>query len=200
MNGIAIIIVAAGSSSRMKSPKQLLALGNTTLLGNAIAQAKATAADEVFTVLGANFEAVRSSIQNYNATVVENKNWKNGLGSSIASGVDFIIGNRDYQAVMIMLGDQPLIDSNYLNELLATFKVDPSAITATKYTHSIGVPAVFPKEYFKELAGLNDDHGAKFLLNGSNLVKVLDPGKKTIDVDTPEDYRYIQEEKAKQAK
>lgn len=200
MSGIAIIIVAAGSSSRMKSPKQLLALGNTTLLGNAIAHAKATAADEVLTVLGANLEAVKSSIQDYNSTVVENKNWKNGIGSSIASGVNYVIGNRDYQAVIIMLGDQPLIDSSYLNKLLATFKEDPLAITATKYPHSNGVPAVFPKEYFKELTGLNDDHGAKFLLNGSNLVRVLDPGKKTIDVDTPEDYRYIQEEKAKQSR
>lgn len=196
MKGTAIIIVAAGSSSRMKSPKQLLPLGDSTLLGKVIAQAKATTANEVFTVLGANYEAVKSSIENYSTTVVENKNWKHGLGSSIAAGVQYVLENRDLEAVMILLGDQPLIEVKYIDELLASFHENPSVITATKYPHSNGVPAVFPKKYFKHLAELNDDYGAKSLLNGSTQVLVLDPGEKTIDVDTLEDYRYIQKEKA----
>lgn len=188
-----IIIVAAGASRRMKETKQLLPLGTTTLLGHAIKQAKAANCGEVITVLGSHYDMVLPEIAHFDTTIIKNSNWGNGIGSSIAAGVNFMLQkNEDFCAVLIMLADQPLIDANYLKLLIAASCKDPGKIIATKYPRSNGVPAVFPEVYFKGLSLLEEDVGAKYLLNGIKPVIALDAGNKIMDIDTPEDYNKIQ--------
>lgn len=187
----AIIIIAAGGSSRMKKAKQLLPWRETTLLGHTIKQAKATKADEVILVLGARFEKIRSSIEEPAMTIVENKEWKKGIGSSIACGVNHLLKHNDHEAVLLMLADQPLIDSAYLNHVIEIFQKNPSKIIATKYPGSNGVPALFPKDYFGELLKLKEDVGARNLLNSGRPILILDSGNKLFDVDTPEAYAKI---------
>lgn len=192
MSGVAIIIVAAGSSSRMGKPKQLLPLGKTTLLGNAIKQAKASAAAEVFTVLGAGIEKIKPLIAHFDPTIVENPEWEQGIGSSIAKGIQYLKENRNYTGAFILLGDQPLINTSYLDKLIRKFTEDPTKLIATRYPHSNGVPALFPEKYFEKLAQLRGDEGAKFLLNSKETeVIAYDAGNKILDIDTPEDYRNI---------
>jgi len=185
---IAILILAAGAASRMGTVKQNLEFNGTTLLGNAIDQALATGMQNVYCVLGAHFETVGNSIQDKAATVIENKNWKNGLGSSIACGIKNIeVNNLD--AVLVMLADQPLIDAEYLKQLIQTATEHPHSCVASDYGKKNGVPAVFPKQYFKELERLSGDQGAKELLNGpaTSVVK-LDARDRIRDIDTPEEY------------
>lgn len=190
MEKVAIIIVAAGSSSRMNTAKQLLPLGDSTLLGNAVAQAKNSDAEDVFIVLGANSEKIRLQQELYKAVFVENKDWKQGIGSSIAAGIKYVAENGNFEGILLMLGDQPLIDSSYLNQLIAEFRKDSSKIIATKYPKSKGIPAIFPKKYFSQLLLLKGDAGAKSLLNSKkSSVLALDAGIKIMDVDTPEEYR-----------
>ena len=176
----------------MKRPKQLLSLRETTLLGHAIEQAEASQAEEVFVVLGANAERIKTSLGFREFSIVENKHWEEGIGVSISTGVNAVTSTKDFDAVLLMLGDQPLIDSVYLDQMIAEFNKDPSTMVATKYPKSNGVPALFPKKYFPQLMLLGGDTGAKSLLNdGSSPVTAIDAGNKILDIDTPEDYRRI---------
>lgn len=183
----AVIIVAAGSSSRMKRAKQLLPLGDSTLLGMVVQNAISLNAGEVVTVLGANMHQIKSSIGQFNTTIIENKDWEKGLGTSIGAGIKYL-KSKNYEAVLILLGDQPLIDVEYLLRLLKVHQENPENMVATQYPHSKGVPAIFPKKFFSELATLEGDTGAKILLNGNDSVISLATVEKTLDIDTPEDY------------
>lgn len=195
MKKIAVIIVAAGASSRMKRAKQLLPFGETTLLGHAIEQAEASVAEKVYVILGANAGVIKEHFNLPALNVVENKHWEEGIGTSISIGVKEVAEKADFDAILLMLGDQPLIGSVYLDQMITAFRKDPSKIIATKYPKSTGVPAIFPKKYFPKLMLLEGDSGAKSLLYeyGSQVIS-LAAGKKIKDIDTPEDYKNLLEQ------
>ena len=187
-NKVAILILAAGEASRMGSIKQLLPWHNTTLLGNAIKNAKQTRLD-VYIILGANAQEIQKEIKE-DVFIIINNNWKIGLGSSIASGVELIGMNaKDYDGVLVMLADQPFIDSSYLTKLIELFSKTDKGIIATNYGNKLGVPAIFSKAYFKELQRLNNDFGAKDILKTyiADSISIAPNGKEK-DIDTVEDY------------
>lgn len=185
---IAILILAAGSSSRMKTPKQLLRIGNNTLLGVTVEHALKSKAQKVFCVLGANSEKIKPSLTKYDIEIILNSNHKKGLSTSITKGIEHIL-SYSYNAVLIMLADQPNVDSKYLNTLIDALKRNPNKIIASKYKESYGVPAIFPSEFYDGLSQLNGDKGAKTLLN-SNLdnIKGIEANPILFDIDTQEDY------------
>ncbi|WP_298754733.1 nucleotidyltransferase family protein [uncultured Psychroserpens sp.] len=184
---IAILILAAGSSNRMGTAKQLLTIGHTTLIGKSIETALQSNANEVFCVLGANAETIRKSINSYKANVIINTNYNNGLSSSIIAGLDHI-ENLNFDAVLITLADQPRIDVNYLNVLIDSFNQNPSKISASDYQDNSGVPAIFPKTYFKQLKRLEGDKGAKNVLNSNNQNVIKVNCNTLLDIDTQQDY------------
>lgn len=189
---ILILILAAGESSRMgKHIKQLLPWKNTTLLGNAIHQAKASIASTTIVVLGAYQEEIKAKLGIEASMIVSNTNWKNGLGSSLAAGIaHFVSHPNSYDAVLICLADQPFIDTNYLNEMMAVWTENPSKIITTQYKKRSGVPAIFGKEYFLELAKLNKDFGAKDIIaSHKDVILALDSEGKEIDIDSWETYK-----------
>jgi len=187
---ISVLILAAGASSRMGRPKQLLPWKKTTLLGNAIQNAIASEADTVYVVLGANIESIRDEITNHPVETVDNPNWESGLGSSIAAGVTFILKNNiEFDGILIMLADQPLMDTEYLNMMIDTFYRRPESIVATAYRNKAGVPALFDKAYNIELVNLNKDFGAKALIAQKiNQVFTINPENKVVDIDTKSEY------------
>jgi len=188
MSEIAILILAAGSSSRMGKAKQLLPFKHTTLLGWAIEQAQATNAENIICVLGANVEKIEKSILKYNVRTVLNTDYLNGLSASIVKGIKEL---KKEDAVLIILADQPNITSEYLNKLLEKYRKTPSKIIASNYNGFPGVPAIFPKKYYPELLNLRGDMGAKEFLN--NLVQeiVIEEAIDLHDIDFPEDYRRL---------
>jgi len=191
---IAILILAAGESSRMADRiKQILPWKDSSLLGNAIAQAKATIADVNYTVLGAYEEIIKAEVDFEAKAIIQNPDWKNGLGSSIATGINYFLSkNLDYDAVLIMLGDQPLMDTNYLNKMIGNWIGNSSKIITTQYKGRSGVPAIFGKEYFSELQKLNKDYGAKDIISSNEgAILALNPEGKKIDIDTWETYQEI---------
>ncbi len=190
---IAILILAAGGSSRMGQSKQLLPWEDTTLLGNAIRKAKASDANSVVVVLGANAESIQNEIPENHIEVVVNSSWASGLGSSIACGTDFLINTKNKpNGILIMLADQPLVDTPYLNEMMATFNSKHPTIIATAYENRAGVPALFSENYYRELTKLDDDFGAKKIINSQKEnVLVLDLGERTVDLDTKSDYESL---------
>jgi molybdenum cofactor cytidylyltransferase len=190
---IAILILAAGASSRMGRPKQLLPWKNTTLLGNAIRNAKKSIAKDTFVVFGANSALIRKKIQEKNIVFIDNDLWRSGLGSSIARGVGFIKTKElQYDGLLITLADQPLINSDYINLIIESFYKEGKGIVATAYINRVGVPALFSSIYFESLIILDEDYGAKqFLEKNKNDIFKLDAGDKVLDVDTVKDYEEL---------
>lgn len=190
MQKTAILILAAGSSSRMGKPKQLLPYKNTTLLGNAIEQAQKSSANAMFCVLGANAKIIKTSIEKHQIETIYNPNYKDGLSSSIVTGIDYL-STKNFDAVLIMLADQPNVDSKYLNELIKTFEENLSKIISSSYNENLGVPAIFPKKYFVELLKLKGDKGAKDLLKKYQTEIITMKPFDLIDIDTKKDYQNL---------
>ena len=195
---IAILVLAAGASLRMGRSKQLLAWQGTTLLGHTIKTAKTVNSDEITLVLGAKATLIKSEMAKRtdilsHIDVVENKRWATGLGSSIACGVNrLLLKNKHTDGILVVLADQPFVDTTYLNHMIRVFTSQPTKIVASAYGDRGGVPAIFSKLYFNRLKQLKDDFGAKELLKEArDSVLVLQSKKSTIDIDTPADYQKL---------
>lgn len=190
MQKTAILILAAGSSTRMNATKQLLPYKDTTLLGFAIETAKKTTANEVFCVLGHQAEIIKKSIEKQQVETILNPNFKEGLSSSIVAGIHHIIP-KNFDTVLIMLADQPKITPVFLNKMLKTSIKNPTKIIASNYEENIGVPATFPKNNFSELLNLKGDKGAKNLLIKMSSKLISLESSNLIDIDTKEDYKKL---------
>src|SRR5690606_27250627 len=138
---IVTIILAAGSSSRMGTIKQLLPWGNSTLIGHSIEQALNSEANEVYVVLGAHYEKIKKKIDNFPVTIIKNENWGSGMGTSISVAVNYILKKKiPMDGLMITLSDQPLIDYTHLNSLIKLYKKNKNECIATvKYASKNGV-------------------------------------------------------------
>lgn len=188
-----VILLAAGASKRMgNSIKQLLPWGDTTLLGHAINQLKPLKAD-IYVVLGAFADEIKTHVPK-EATLLVNTEWQNGMGSSIAYGVNEVLKNAPQtKSILIALADQPLVNSAYLKKLLGQHIESQEGITATAYPNQrVGVPAIFDEKYFSVLQKLKGDKGARELLNSKNQrLTTLPIVENGFDVDTEDDYRKI---------
>jgi len=178
----------------MGRPKQLLKWKQTTVLGHAIETAKALKQVKTVVVLGANFEAIKVTLNLNQVEIVKNDDWDAGLGKSIATGMSHILSqDLSYDAVLIMLGDQPLIDSTYLLQMISEYKIEETQIIATTYKNGKqGVPVLFDSAYFRELSLLHDDKGAKQILrNHADKLLVVDAIHDVSDIDTLEEYQAL---------
>lgn len=180
------IILAAGSSSRLGSPKQLLAWRNASLLEHAVSNARTVLYQCVIVVLGAHADAIHSAVDLDGLTVVVNPDWQEGMASSIRAGVRALPASAS--AALILLCDQPLVNASHLRKLLEAWEAEPNHIVASEYRQSVGVPALFPAEFFDELSALNGDRGAKLLLLkfDDRLLKIPLP-EAELDIDNAED-------------
>ena len=193
-SNIAIVILAAGASSRMGTAKQLLRWGEDTLIRRAIHTALKVTASEVIVVLGANYNLIEKEIKDLPIIILKNKDWQLGLGKSIACAANYIINSKpQVDGILITLADQPLIDAEYLNELISAFSTEAQQIIATAYDKDKqGVPVLFDKVYFEQLSLLHDDKGAKQLLKTHpSFVKTLMPPVKNVDLDSEKDYKAL---------
>ncbi|MBD9356816.1 nucleotidyltransferase family protein [Methylomonas albis] len=184
------VILAAGASSRMGSPKQLLAWRDRPLLVHALTNAQAVLAERIVVVLGANIEAITAAVDLNGCKVVLNPSWADGMAGSIKAGIQALPATAS--AALLMLCDQPLINAVHLHSLLSAWQNAPERMVVSEYAESFGVPAVFPAAFFAQLADLTGDRGAKPLLLHfeKSLVKV--PLKEAaLDVDTQSDYQRL---------
>ena len=181
-----VIVLAAGASTRFGSPKQLVRLNGRPLLHLAVSRAVAVAGQAVTVVLGANAAGLAPLLRHTPATVVINRDWAEGMGSSVRAGVAAVPATAD--AAMLMLADQPAITPEDLRRLVATWRRQPQCIVAAHYSGTTGVPAIFPREDFAALSALRGDSGARALLRqGGGRVVRVPLQSAAIDIDTPED-------------
>ncbi len=191
---IAILILAAGESSRMKKEvKQLLSWENTSLLGNALKQAQTSIAAGTYVVLGANADSIKKKIGIDPAILIQNKDWRKGMGSSIALGIKHVSSRPEqYDAVLLMLADQPLIDTGFINGLLDAWVDNRTSIVVTSYPTGVAVPAVFGESLFCELMRLDQNQGAKTIIDTYKKdILSIDPEGKEADIDTWSDYQNL---------
>ena len=186
---IGILILAAGSSSRLGHPKQLVKINGKTLLQKITETAIASDYSPVAVVLGAYLKKIKPFIENMPVHILENKNWENGMGSSIACGMNFLINKfPKLNAVVILVCDQYLLSEKNILDLVEKYKKTETDIIASKYGNTIGVPALFSKNKFEELLKLNEKVGAKKIINkylGSTAIVDFSDG--VFDLDTEED-------------
>ena len=180
-----IIILAAGASSRLGEPKQLVKLGGRPALHRVISSASQIAGQDVTVVLGAKAKEMTHLLNRTSASWVVNREWEQGLSSSIRAGLAALPAGCE--AVLVLLGDQIAVTAEDLRRLIDAWKTNKDAIAASVYDGRTGVPAIFPHAYFSELAELRGDTGARAILerNRDWLTRVTMPSA-AIDLDTPE--------------
>lgn len=186
---ICILLLAAGVSRRMNATKQLLPWGTTSLIGHMITTALSSSANSVFVVLGANHERIYREIEDKQVTVVLNKDWETGISSSIAAGIKEVLKRDQFEGVLILLCDQPLISRDYLDKMIDTFTHGKVGIAATSYQSKMGVPALFRSTYFAQLQQLKGDVGAASVISKFKEDCIsLQADSDLCDLDTMEDY------------
>ena len=186
----AVIVLAAGASTRMGSSKQLLPYKGKTLLQQVADTAKAAEVSLVITILGANAETILQQSGTGIHPYIVNENWREGMASSIQSGLKKALELRPgLEAVAFIVGDQPFLSSAVINELFTLMENTGLPIVACNYENTVGVPAVFSKTVFPALMELKGEEGAKKLIKAAGAqVALLHFPQGAIDVDTKEDY------------
>jgi molybdenum cofactor cytidylyltransferase len=183
------LVLAAGGSRRLGSPKQLLAYESSTLLGHVLGVARACPFDQLVCVLGGNAGQIRTGVDLSGAEIVENQDFGEGCSSSIAAALGAI--DRDCDVLVLMLGDQPGVVPETVTALLAGRGTAPLAACA--YTDGRGHPLAFASSMFGELATLHGDKGVWKLLDrhAEDVVDVPIAGPVPLDVDTWADYEAL---------
>lgn len=189
------IILAAGKSRRMGQCKQLLPLGNDTLLGFCLKRIQEVPFSGFTLVLGENHEQIIRSLNTIQSlNIVINTDSNAGMGDSIAHGVRYVVNHSSPDAIMLTLGDQPLLNTVHFNALLKKHNASPTSITACRYSkNSVGPPVIFGSSYFEALSTLSGDKGAKLIIekhrSHCNFIKLQDFNP--IDIDTQENYQKV---------
>lgn len=160
-----LMILAAGSSSRLGQPKQLLPFRGRSLLRHAAETALASVCRPVVVVLGAFAERLTGELSGLPVTVAVNRQWTEGMSSSIRAGLKALgVESAGPNAVIIMLCDQPLVSARFLDRLVAVHQASGRGIVAAEYAGEGGVPALFSRAYYGELAALRGSRGAQALI------------------------------------
>ena len=185
------MVLAAGASTRMGEPKQLLSWKSTTLLNHCLNEVMQANIHQTVVVLGAYHEKIQPTINQSNIQCLINKNWKEGMGNSIALAVHQL-KNKDIDGLLVVLTDQPFVNTNYLNTLIKEFTPNKEQIIATNYDDNVGVPAIFDRQYFGTLSLLKEKQGAKKMIHQytQNVIKIT-PNFNHQDINTPEVYRKL---------
>ena len=192
-NSIGIILLAAGESSRLGTPKQMLLFDGQTLLQHSLSVAMNSGAHPVVVVLGAHADTIKSEIKSNTVHVVINTEWQEGIASSIRYGIKTLqLINQFAEGAVLTLCDQPHVSSALLKNLIMTYRQTGKPIVACNYGTTFGPPAFFHKTIFPELLQLKGNAGAKGLISQhvNDREVVLFP-EGNIDIDTEVDYQKL---------
>lgn len=188
-----IIILAAGASTRMGAPKQQLIYQGKTLLQRAIQTALNSGCTPVIVVLGAHAMIISPEVPKELVTMIENRNWEEGMSSSIRTGISALQEKAPLATgVILMVCDQPHLNVEHLQQLMQQKLDTGKGIVASYYKNTTGVPVLFDKMFFPELLALKGQEGAKkLLLQFEQEVAAVPFPLGEVDVDTREDYERL---------
>jgi molybdenum cofactor cytidylyltransferase len=182
---IAAVVLAAGGSSRLGQPKQLLEFEGQSLVRRAAQAALDAGCAPVVVVVGPEQEPIAAALQGLEVTLLPNELWRGGIGTSIRAGVEHV---RTSDALIILACDQPHVSVSVLLQFVARQQESPHSMVAAAYAGTFGIPALFPRAFFDNLLSLGDNEGAKALLTAEpDKLVLVDFPAGAIDIDTPED-------------
>jgi CTP:molybdopterin cytidylyltransferase MocA len=174
------LILAAGASTRLGYPKQLVCWGNETLLDRSIRIAREAGCVPVVVVLGAFEDLIRSRCNLQGVLTLSNPEWAEGMGTSLSMGVRAC---DDVPGILVMTCDMPAVTADHLIALKSS-----GTVTASVYANRKGVPAYFPNDLFSRLIAITGDNGARNILQSAVGIE-LKGGE--LDIDTTEDVRQL---------
>ena len=184
------IILSAGESKRMGTPKQLLPWGKTIILQQVIDNAAASHLEQILLVLGSHAGEIAGKITiSPKIEIVVNHDFKEGMSSSVKCGIKNAPAGAD--AFMLLLGDQPFISPAIINRLLDEYQTSKHGVVIPVYNGKHGHPVIFAAKYKQELLAIADQ-GAKAVVNNhlQDILEVpLDAPEILTDIDTPQDYQ-----------
>ena len=185
---VALLLLAAGASTRMGRPKQLLPYHRRTLLRHAAETAVAAGCAPIVLVTGALHDELLAEIVGLPILAERNPDWETGMASSIRAGLAAVAAAAP-RAVLVMLTDQPLVTPELLRQLIVQQHATQAPVVAAAYGETLGVPAIFDKSLLPELLKLQGAQGAGRLIArlGAAVGQVAFPAG-LLDVDTPAQY------------
>jgi len=194
---VAGLILAAGASIRMGRPKQLLSIGGVSLLEHVLEKALNSELDLIILVLGSQAQEIgkslKNTLQDKRLRIIENRNFMNGISSSIIAGLSEVEDSYDH--CMMILADMPHITSGIINNLLHQYLSSGLLLGAIKAGDKRSHPVIFGRTLYRELHEVKGDTGARDLfLKYPDQVCLVEPEEDydDMDVDTPEDYLDLQ--------
>jgi molybdenum cofactor cytidylyltransferase len=184
------IILAAGESKRFGSAKQHLPFGDTTLLGQAVRNANNSKLEQVVVVMGRMADEVRKSVDFGRSIAIDNTAYGTGCASSLLAGLDRA---NDCAAIMLLLGDQPGVKTEFIDQMISDWRKDKAWASVTSYQGKLGHPMVFAREAFAELRKLHGDKAVWKLIEAypERILQVNIDVELPLDVDTPSDYNQV---------
>jgi len=195
---VAGVVLAAGASTRMGRMKQLMPVGNETLIERVLSPILKSHLDDVVVVLGHQARDIKAVIArrfvDSRLQIIENTRYRQGMASSLAAGIARVEGTHDH--AMIFLADMPGITARLIDCLLAAFVASGMRIGAVRGEGRPTHPVIFSRELYEELKGLTGDAGARSLLHKySDAICLVEPEEDydCLDIDTPADYAGFQE-------
>lgn len=193
---IAGVLLAAGGSSRLGRPKQLLPLAGRPLIAHALGSALASGLDQVVVVLGHEAATIRAALDDSlgrtRANIVVNARYAEGQATSVVAGLAAL--RTDAEAALFLLGDQPGVSTAMIDALLAAFLADRAPVFAPTYGGTIGNPVLFSRDLFPELLRLTGDEGARGVVRrhlGETQLVEMGMAEPPQDIDTEADYQAL---------
>src|SRR6266403_1719996 len=189
-----LVILAAGASTRMGRPKQLLLYRGQTLIRWVVESALASVCRPIVVVIGAHAELLKKELLHLPVLVADNGEWQKGMSSSIRIGIETLITcGEEMEGAVIMLCDQPFVTAGVVNALVEARRKTGKMIVASAYGEARGVPAFFSRQFFPEITALKANDGARQVIaNHPDDVATISFAEGAIDVDTPRDYELLE--------
>ncbi|MEH2306423.1 nucleotidyltransferase family protein [Nostoc sp.] len=193
MSDVGLIILAAGASTRMGTPKQLLRYGEQSLIRHVVQVANASVCHPIIVVLGSYAERIKPEINSEQVHIVENPLFSEGISTSIRVGIEALnIINKEAKAVVLMVCDQPFISPQLINQLVEVHETTLNPIVASQYADTLGVPALFNRTLFAKLTTLSGTDGARHIIKKYLQEVLAIPFPEGVfDLDTPDDYEQL---------
>ncbi len=185
---IAAVILAAGRSLRMGTPKLLLTIAGQSLLRHVIRSAQASRCDDILIVVGDAADRVGQEAAAAKVRTVLNPRYREGVGTSLAAGIAAL--PPECEAAVVLLGDQPRVDAGAINALIDAYRATGKPLVTSRYGHVRGAPTLIGRRLFEEAARLRGDQGGRPLIerHPDLVADVVLAEEAARDIDTPEDF------------
>ncbi|MBC8104173.1 MAG: nucleotidyltransferase family protein [Cytophagales bacterium] len=196
---VAAIVLAAGGSTRLGQPKQLLRSEDEPLVVRAVRAAETVASPPVIVVTGAETHSIEAALQALPlAQAIFNPEWETGMGSSIRTGISALLAvGTPFDAVLLLVCDQPLVRDPLLRQLCAAYRETGKRVIASEYGDTWGVPCLFDRTVLPELAALSGGSGARSIIEAhrraGDAAAVAFPSG-AFDIDTTADWERWQQQ------